>query len=274
MKSKFPVVLALTLSLLLMASTTLAIASAAQPDQGYVVYKITLSNNGTVTHSVTLNESSTPASQSGFLTMTLKLVSIDSSLTYSKVVNASKLPEVFPYIPAAMLNNQTFSYTKNDVSLTAHIKSAGQSQITFNGNSYQASNYAVSLTATNSSSGKSISTNGNFQIAPSGLLYSLNMQFNSTHTLQAQLLATNLPLTNSSSGASTSVGIAMVGAGVLGSVALAVPSFYKVRRSHRKSGELLAKKSGNETADKIASPDPQQSSGAEAEKNKPSYWVD
>jgi len=34
------------------------IAPAAQPDQGYIAYKITLSMQGTVKHSVWLNESS------------------------------------------------------------------------------------------------------------------------------------------------------------------------------------------------------------------------
>lgn len=270
---KLTLVLALALSLFLLAAgSMLAIAFAASPDQGFVAYSATLSNNGSVLKTATINESSAPASQSGFLTLTFNLVSGNSHLSYSKVVNGSALPTVFPYIPASVLTNQTFSYSRGDISLNAHLTNAGQSQITFNGNNYQASNYQVALSATNSSSGKTLSASGNMQLAPSGLLYSLDVQVNSTATLQVQLIGTSLSLASPSSSTSTTMGIAIVGAGVIGSVALAVPSFFKMRKSRRGNDQktlpdALLSSSATSTQQSVEEE-------AKSSNNKPSHWVD
>ncbi len=103
------------------------------------------------------------------------------------------------------------------MTVKADFQSSGSTQIVFSGKTYQTTDYLVSITATNSSSGKLVSVTGNLSSMPSGLVYSAQFQFNNTYTASILLLSTNLPLVDDPGNTST-IGIAIVGAGIFGAV--------------------------------------------------------
>ncbi|MDH2901686.1 MAG: hypothetical protein PXY39_12025, partial [archaeon] len=216
--------------------------------QGYVVYQMTFDKGGNQSNFV-LNESSAPTNQNGFADLTFALTSSLQNVTYSRVVNTSAVPEIFPFVPG--ITNQSFSYAAHGVAISAQLSTAGASSVTLNGASYSASKYLLDLSATNSSNGQSVSATGTLLALPSGLLYSLQIQEagSSASSAFVQLMSTNLPLNDPSNASSTTEGAAMVGAGLLGAAALAVP-FWKFRK--RKNS----------------------AAGPSGSKEKPSYWVD
>jgi hypothetical protein len=262
---------AMRLSILLLVavfSTLLALGvsanfafAASNPVQCYVQYRVTVNNQGdsTASRTVTVNESAKPTSQNGFIAITLALSSSKANFTYSRDVNSSSLPEVFPYLSG--LANQSFSYQVHGVSISANLVNKGAVPVSFNSKSYDATNYQVSFSAMNSSSGKSLSASGSLVSMPSGLIYSVQLLINGTTSINVQLVSTNLPLTDSPSSANT-LGVAMVGAGVFGAAALAAPTIFK-RVKHGTSAKNNIPINADETKT-------QPENGDE----KPSYWVD
>jgi hypothetical protein len=237
----------------LVASSLIVFSNAASSSstQGYVAYQVTLQRGANQT-SFVLNESSVPTSQSGFVDLTFALTSNMQNLTYSHVVNSSSLPEIFPFVPAAIVG-QTFSYETHGISINANITSDGSSSISFNGANYAGSKYLVDLSVTNPSSGKSLGVTGTMVTLPSDLLYSaeLNETGNPAVSLSVRLLSTNLQLDPSSSVSSTQVA-AIAGAGALGAAAFAIP-LWKLRKKRNSAASSST------------------TNGSEA---KPSYWVD
>ena len=121
------------------------------------------------------------------------------------------------------------------------------------------------MSATNSTGDKSVSANGTIISLPSGLIDSAQFLVNGTITINAQLLSTNLTLTNPQSKVNT-VGLSLLVVGLLVAVAIAVPAFFKIVQ-HKKHTNSA---STDETEEKQQGSAEQESEG---EKN-PSYWVD
>ena len=219
-------------------------SNATTSTSGYVTYQVTLRNTVNQT-SFLVNESSTPTGQTSFVNLTLALSSNLRNFTYSRILNTSTIPEIFPFIPS--ISNQSFSYETHGVSLYARISSEGTSSVAFAGKTYTASDYFVDFSAANSSGSQVISASGTVEVLPSGLLYSVQIQKTSVGSLSVQLFATNLPISNPASSTSKAEGAALVGAGFLGAAAIAIPWRFKRKRNSAASQE-----------------------GSE----KPSYWVD
>ncbi len=239
--------LAISLTLFLTA-TPLIVASNASSSatQGYVTYQVTLSRGGNQT-SFVVNESSTSTSQTGFVNLTFGLISNIKNFSYSRVVNTSAVPEIFPFIPG--IANQSFTYQTHDISIRVQISNEGRSSVSFKGATYSASRYLLGLSLTNSSGGQSMSLSGSLLALPSDLLYSAQLQEpNSGVSASVQLIATNLPLSDPSNAVSTTEGVALIGAGLMAAAAIAVP--WKLRK--RKNPATTS----------------------EASEKKPSYWVD
>jgi len=248
------------------ASITFVFA-APQPTSGYVQYTVTMGSQGgsALPKTFTLNESAQPTGQSGFVAITIVLSSNALNFSYSRDINSSSLPEIFPYLSG--LANQSLSYQVQGISISADVANIGSVQVIFNGTSYQATNYQFSLSVTNSTSGKLVSSGGNLISMPSGLVYSIQLLINGingTASVNAQLLSTNLPLTDPPSSVNA-LGASMVGAGVIAAVAIAVPAIFKMKhKNHPNTSPTTEKK---ETPQSGGEP---ESSGEE----KPSYWVD
>ena len=185
------------------------------------------------------------------------------NFTYSKDVNSSSLIETFPYLSG--LTSQSFSYQVSGFSISANLVNNGSIPVTFNGNNYQGTNYQVSLSATNSTGGNSVSAKGSIVSLPSGLVDSAQFLVNGTITINAQLLSTNLLLTNPQSKVNT-VGLSMLVVGVFVAMAIAVPAVFKIMKHSKPTNSA----STDETEEKQQSSEEQESDG---EKN-PSYWVD
>jgi hypothetical protein len=240
-------------------------AFATTPTSGYVQYSITVSSQGgsAIPTTIAVNESVQSTGQSGFVALTLALSSSALNFSYSRDVNSSSLPEIFPYLSG--LTSQSFSYQVSGFSISASITNTGSSDVTFNGESYQVTNYQVYLSATNSTGGKSVSASGSLISMPSGLVDSAQFLINGTTSINAQLLSTNLTLTDPQSNVST-VGVSLLVVGLFVAVAIAVPAVFKIKK-HRNSTNSA---SSDETEGKQQSGDEQES----GDEKKPSYWVD
>jgi hypothetical protein len=150
------------------------------------------------------------------------------------------------------------------ISMSANIVNKGGVQAIFNGTPYQATNYQVSFSATNSSTQTVVSAAGTIVSMPSGLVYSVNLSINGTSQLNAQLLSTNLPLTNPPSNVNV-LGATIVGAGVVAAVAIAVPAAFKLK--HKTHADTASTDEKKET--------PQNDGESKnSSEEKPSYWVD
>ena len=117
--------------LLFLVGAAFNLASAATPTSGYVQYSITVSSQGAsnMPKTITVNETAQPASQSGFIALTLSLSSNVMNFTYSKDVNSSSLIETFPYLSG--LTSQSFSYQVSGFSISANIINTGSSAVNF-----------------------------------------------------------------------------------------------------------------------------------------------
>ncbi len=247
---RFSLITFLALSALLVSGTA-NLALAAQSSQGYVEYKISVLNNQTPIVSSLLNESAQPTGQNGFVQLTLSLVSSLRNLTYTRVLNVSSLPEIFPYI--AGISNQTFSYQSYQIAFSIHIHNTGSVPITFNSVNYQGTKYDISASVSYSTTGSPVAGSGSIITLPSGLIYSAQLQVYTTYSLQLQLVATSLPAADPPSN-SFPLGVALFTIGIIGAVGFAVPSiFLRIRNRQR--------------------PQPAIEEEPQAEK-KPSYWVD
>jgi hypothetical protein len=280
--------------------------AAPQPTKGYVQYTVTL-NPGLLAAPMifTVNESAQPTSQNGFVAVTLSLSSNMMNFSYSKDVNSSSLPEVFPYLSG--LTNQSFSSQASGISFAADLANTGSVPVVFNGASYQATNYQVSLSATNSTSGKSVSVSGNIVSMPSGLLESVKLSLNGLANLtglsslgnssglsglgnlsglsglsgfgnltglsgligafsvDVQLSSTSLTLTDPPSSVNPLGASLLVGA-VIVAVALAVPAVFK---KVRQSNSIKPAVTNQTKAMTQVGGEPENADG-----KKPSYWVD
>lgn len=225
----------------LACSGFILLSSAAS--QGYVAYSVSLTNSQYASSkSFVINETVQPATQSGFSIISLALTGSTSNFSISKLVNTTNIPETFPIIPA--LTNESFSYSKDNHTITGNIQSTGTSPINFGGSSYTGNSYSFFLTVTNST-GSNTTVHGTLLAFPSGLLDSAAILANGS-SVTIQLVSTNIPLTYSI-GTSAATGTAIVGAGVIGAAALAVP-FWTLRRKKNVKQKTR--------------------------ENKPSYWVD
>src|SRR2546427_9747168 len=252
---RFPApILFMTLALLLLGAYS-SIASGAsgsgtQPNHGYVTYQISLIKAGNPTEVLVINETGQPTAQNGLVKLTFALSSNERHLTYSKVVNGSLLPEIFPYLPN--MNNQSLSYSSHGIMLSAQITRSGTIQVTFDGRTYTAEKHGVSISVSRSA-GQTYTATGNIVTMPSGLAYSAELQ---TYALTVTLVATNLLLTNPA-GTTAMFGFALVGLGLDGAVGLAVPSVFALVRA--KTG----------TRNTLSIPvEPSKTPG------KPAHWVD
>lgn len=232
---------------------------------GYVQYSISLTGIGdfTLPRNVLVNESVAPTDQTDFVSITLSLTSDTANFTYSKDVNASSLPMIFPYLSG--LTNQSFSYAVQGISITANLVNSGQVPVTFNDTTYQATKYFVSFSAVNSSSMKSISAEGNIVSMPSGLIYNVQFSFNQTASVNVMLISTNLALNEQPVNVNP-IGAAILGGGAILAVAIAAPTIFK-KLKHNNSKHQTPTNEYKTNQDNGMEPK------KEAEK-KPSYWVD
>ena len=222
------------------------------PTQGHVEYRITVKNQSTTDATFFLNESATPSGQNGIVFVTVNLLSSARNFTYSRALNTSLFPEVFPYLLG--INNQSFSYNAYGISLNLHLVNMGSAPITFNGQSFQGTSYEVTGTAAYPLTTASFSANGTIITMPSGLIYSAQLGSTNSYSIQMRLEETNLALIGPSNSNNLPIGIALVSLGLLGAAAFAAPSIFKRLKSRP-----------------AATPSSPREPGSE---EKPPYWVD
>src|SRR2546429_3086364 len=155
---RIPSYAVLVFSTLLLVGVVHGASITIGPTQGHVEYRITLNNQGSTLASFLLNESAQPTGQNGIVLVTANLLSTVRNFTYSRALNTSSFPEVFPYLLG--IGNQSLSYHTYGISLTLHIAKTGNAQIMFNGHSFQGTSYQVAASATYASATASVSANG------------------------------------------------------------------------------------------------------------------
>jgi len=222
----------LVLAVLLVAAT----AVAAQPELGFATYKVE-ATLPTGQHSMLVNESVAQSSKPGFSDLILQLIGSQQNLTYSRFVNATTNP--FPFLSS--LASQSIDYNNATTgSIHANFSAAGTTSVTFQGSQYTMNVFSFAISG--SHAGRNLRLNGTLETFPSSLVYSTQAG-NSTVSVRAVLVATDLQLSQSSTQAPTA---AYVGAGVgLGGVAIAAA--FLVRRRDKK---------------------------VQKQEQKPSHWVD
>ena len=241
-------------------------SASAQPiigqSAGYVQYSISMTgfDDHLLLEDFLVTESVSPTGQPDFIDVTLSLSSESTNFTYSKVVNSTSLPMLFPYMPG--LTNQSFSYAMQGISISASLDNTGQTPVTFNDNTYQATKYLVSLLATNNS--KVVSAQGNIVSMPSGLIYSVKLSFNQ-QSVELTLISTDLELNQPQSSVDP-IGASILGGGAILAVAIAAPTIFK-KLKHNDS------KHQTPTIEYMTNQDDGMEPKKETEK-KPSYWVD
>jgi len=212
--------------------------AAATTDQspGYVQYKIIVNDqeNPIMSTSATVNYSVVPTGQTGFVDISLTVYSDISNFTYSRAVNASSFPEIYPYLSG--LTNQSFSYQTQGVSITANLVNVGQVSVKFNGTTYQATKYQISTTAANVSMGESFSATGTVTSMPSGLINSAQLTLNQTTTINVTLLSTNLSL-NAPATSINVVGASMFGAAIVAAAAIAGLAVSRRTKHKKQTGQ-------------------------------------
>jgi hypothetical protein len=226
---RIPTSVVLVFSGLLLIGAVQGATVTIGPTQGHVEYRITLNSQGSTLASFLLNESAQPTGQNGIVLVTANLVSTLRNFTYSRALNTSSFPEVFPYLLG--ISNQSLSYYEYGISLTLHIVNTGNTQITFNGQSFQGTIYRVAASATYASATASVSANGTIITMPSGLIYSVQLESTNSYSVQMRLEETNLALIDPSNSSSLPIGIALVSLGLLGAAVFAVPSIFKRLKS-------------------------------------------
>ncbi len=235
------------------------------PNNGYAQYKVTASGTANSFQSVSgiVNESAQPTGQTGIVNIILGISSTMANITYSKDVNTTSLPEIFPYLPAIV--NQSLSYQTQGISISASLINAGQTSITFNDTTYQATKFLISFSAVNSSNTLSFSGNGTIISLPSGLIDTVQLSLNQTASINATLLSTNLSL-NAPSGNINTIGASALGVALVAAVAIAAPTIYT--REKKKKHEEQSTEDENKTS--------QENDSKQENENekKPSYWVD
>ena len=249
---RIPSYAVLVFSTLLLAGVVHGANITIGPTQGHVEYRITLNNQTSTLASFLLNESAQPTGQNGIVLVTANLLSTVRNFTYSRALNTSSFPEVFPYLLG--ISNQSLSYHAYGVSLTLHIANTGNAQISFNEQSFQGTSYQVAASATYASATASISAHGTIITLPSGLIYSVQLESINSYSVQMLLEETNLALVDPSNSSSLPIGIALVSLGLLGAAVFAAPSIFKRLKSKPAATPTTSDEPGGE--------------------EKPSYWVD
>jgi len=213
-----------------------ASAAASQPQLGFVTYRVE-ATLPTGQRSMLVNESVGQSAKPGFTDLVLQLIGSQQNLTYSRLVNATT--DYFPFLSS--LASQSLAYSNGTAgNFNASFSATGTTSLTFQGSQYTMN--VFSFVVSGAHAGMSLRVNGTLETFPSSLVYSLAAG-NRTVGVQAFLVATDLPLSQSSTAAPTA---AYVGAGVgVGGVAIAAA--FLVRRRERK---------------------------AQTQEQKPPHWVD
>src|SRR6266566_7474479 len=207
---------------------------------------------GATVASFFLNESAQPTGQNAIVLVTANLLSTVRNFTYSRALNTSSFPEVFPYLLG--ISNQSLSYHAYGISLTLQIVNTGNTQITFNGQSFQGTSYQVSVSGNYPSTATAVSASGTIITMPSGLIYSVKLESINSYSVQMLLEETNLALVDPSNSSGLPIGIALVSLGLLGAAVFAAPSIFKRLKSKPAATPTTSDEPGGE--------------------EKPSYWVD
>src|SRR2546427_1150505 len=222
---RIPTYAVLVFSAMLLVGAVHGATVTIGPTQGHVEYRISIYNQSTTVASFFLNESAQPTGQNGIVQVTANLLSTLRNFTYSRALNTSSFPEVFPYLLG--IRNQSLSYYAYGISLTLHILNTGNAQIMFNGQSFQGTSYQVAASATYASSTATVSAKGTIITMPSGLIYSVQLETINSYFVQMRLEETNLSLIDPSNSSNLPIGIALVSLGLLGAAVFAAPSIFK-----------------------------------------------
>ncbi|MDA4126180.1 MAG: hypothetical protein OK452_03105 [Thaumarchaeota archaeon] len=198
-------------------------AAASQSARGFVTYQVSLTSPKGQ-HTVLVTETVGPTSKAGYSDLILQLFGKQQNLSYSRFVNASN--NIFPYLPN--IATRSFDYT-NGTKYSVHVNltASGTTMVTFKGSQYALSVLAISISG--SYGPRIFRANGTVDTFPSSLVYSASFG-NGTTKVEAVLQATDLPLNQSSTQASTA---AYVGAGV-GIGVLALGGVFLIRRRTKK----------------------------------------
>lgn len=226
--------------------------------EGYVKYEISITGISEYFQlsDFIVTESIKPTDKADFMNVELSLSSPTTNFTYSKVMNSSTLPIIFPYLPE--LTNQSFSFQREGFSISASIVNTGQSQVNFNDNTYQAIKYLIDISATNSSKG--INAQGEILTMPSGLIYKAKISLDSQSSVELTLLSTDLDLEKPQNGIDP-VGASLLGGGSVLAIAIAAPTIFRKIKNRKSSQKTKTSQKKDENNDK-------------EDENKPSYWVD
>ena len=241
--------------------------ASAQPligqSAGYVQYSVSITgfDDHLLLEDFIVTESVTPAGQPDFIDIALSLSSDTTNFTYSKVVNSTSLPMLFPYLPR--LTNQSFSYAMQGISISANLDNIGQTPVNFNNNTYQATKYLVSISATNNS--QVLAAQGDIVSMPSGLIYRIQLSFNQQASVELTLISTDLEL-NQPQSSIDPLGASILGGGAILAVAIAAPTIFKKIKHNKPNQQTKTNQTKN-------NPESDETSNKEDE-NKPSYWVD
>jgi hypothetical protein len=258
---KILVVMILSLVLLLGAADAVAIG----PSSGYVQYKVTVSGpeNSIAPITAVVNETAQPSDRSGIIDLTMAVSSTTSNFTYSRDVNSSSLPEIFPYLSG--LTNQSLSYEIQGFSIKLNLVNTGQVTVTFKGTSYQATKYLVSFSTAATTASTSFSGNGNITSLPSGLIDTVQLSVNQTASVDATLLSTDLSI-NAPASSISPVGVSLLGVALVAAVAIAAPTIFKKASSKKHTKQNQE----NETKNSQESDETKENQNEQ----KPSYEVD
>ena len=258
------------IALLLMLLIGVVDAVDFGPSSGFVQYQVTVSSpeNSIASFTTVLNETAQPSGQNGIIDLTLAVSFAASNFTYSRDVNSSSLPEVFPYLPA--LTNQSLSYQVDGFSIQVNLVNTGQAAVIFDGTSYQATNFLVSfstVTSTTSKASTSFSGEGNVTCLPSGLIETAQLSVNQTASVDVTLLSTDLSINAPASNISP-IGVSLLGIALLVAIVVAVPTIFMnaLRKKPNKQNQE------NETKTKN-SPESDETKENQND-SKPSYEVD
>ena len=235
------------------------------PSSGFVQYQVTVSSpeKSVACFTTFVNETAQPSGQSGIIDLTVAISSAASNFTYSRDVNSSSLPEIFPYLPA--LTNQSLSYQVDGFSIQVNLVNKGQVAVIFEGTSYQATNFLVSFSATTSTASTSFSGDGNVTSLPSGLIDTAQLSVNQTVSVDAALLSTDLSI-NAPASSISPAGVSLLGIALLAAIVVAVPAIFKKASSKKHNKQNQENETNNS----------QESNETKENQNdqKPSYEVD
>ena len=250
--SSVKIFVAMMLSLMLLIGVVYAVDFG--PSSGFVQYQVTVSSpeNSIASFTTVVNETAQPSGQSGIIDLTLGVSSAASNFSYSRDVNSSSLPEIFPYLP--VLTNQSLSYEVSGFSINVNFVNTGQVAVVFHGTSYQATNFLVSF-----------SGNGNVTSLPSGLIDTVQLSVNQTVSVDATLLSTDLSI-NAPASSISPAGVSLLGVALLVAIVIAVPTIFMqaLRKKHNKQNQE------NETKNSQESNETKENQNDQ----KPSYQVD